>query len=382
MAPALMARFSDAGPDGLGRGRRRRRRRRWPAPGRTLGHRGHEQAGQAERGEADGQRPAQGVTGRADEPDQAAQAAWAEPLGVGRGQAEVAGAPGRGRRTAARAARATRSACSSAHSAQVGEQGVRRGGLGRGQVRVARRAARRPGRGRAWRGPVRAWACVRSSRSCDGRRAAPVPRPTAPPRHHRITAPAADDEQAAADGEERARQDDDREPRRVVRDRRCRRSAARAAGPRRSSPIRSRSPAGSRRRPRPRAPSRGASRPWGPASRRAAAGQRQDAGAVVRSRPARPRVVKPMASGRLRVSRDDPTRPSQRRRPRGRRRSASAALSVKSRVRRGVAIVGRARRQGDAGRRAGGRTRCRRPAGRGRGPCRRPGRPAGPPGRR
>ena len=64
-------------------------------------------------------------------------------------------------------------------------------------------------------------------------------------------------------------------------------------------------------------------------------------GTVATSRPARPSVVKPMASGRVRVSRDDPMSRSQRTRPRGRRRSASAADRVKSRVRRGVAAVGR-----------------------------------------
>ena len=58
-------------------------------------------------------------------------------------------------------------------------------------------------------------------------------------------------------------------------------------------------------------------------------------GTVANSRPAMPIVVRPIASGNVMPSRTDPIAATQRRRPPGRRRAASASVRVKSRCRAG-----------------------------------------------
>ena len=173
-AGTLDARPSAAPSDGRRHGRDASRgilRGRW-APGCRAAHRQHrwhggdQQAGQAERREADRERPAEAVTRRPEGTDDAAPPARPQPCGIGRRQDVVAG-PGGGRHRPGRRPEGDEIGVQLGAQAAAGDQGLGRRSLGGGRRPVGERGdedrvVRGMGSGRAWIGHlVRQTGCRR-----------------------------------------------------------------------------------------------------------------------------------------------------------------------------------------------------------------------------
>ena len=150
--------------DGRRHGRdasRRILRGRWP-PGCRAAHRQHrwhggdQQAGQAERREADRERPAEAVTRRPEGTDEAAPPARPQPCGIGRRQ-DVVARPGGGRHRPGRRPERDEIGVQLGAQAAAGDQGLGRRSLGGGRRPVGERGdedrvVRGMGSGRAWIG--------------------------------------------------------------------------------------------------------------------------------------------------------------------------------------------------------------------------------------